>query len=241
MKNFKTAFLLLTLMSVSFTSCLDSDSDYQPSYVAFVTISESIYGGTQLKSDFGNYSIQPTNTLASAGLEGAKRALINYYIPEGTEITESTTSIPGQLFPGQCSPIPISRISTRPDTCGTSKITKFRDFSTGYYSFPSMWAQSGYVNVSFQYSAASAAVIDMVQDSIKQDTLFLGLRVNIKNEGQSIGVPFVCFKLPEYYDLVNEGLLPKNDSIFVSVSAPVDNGSGSAKTEFVRWKTKANY
>lgn len=238
MKNLKFVafYFSVVFITLTLTSCLNEEDDnYSNELAAIVTIQDSA-AGTIMKADFAKGILKFSGDLAPYGLEGAERALIYFTVPKSEDLTSNSINI--NLVPEKCSPLPVLSLSNRPDTCGNDFITDFYDV----YEYGKVWADNGYVNLGYTFVASDrAASFNLVQDSIKNDTLFLGLRIKA-NQGLTATLypNFLSFRLPSVMKLKEEGIQPVNDSIYVSISGKLHSQIGS-KYIYEGGKCKFNY
>lgn len=238
MKNLKFLAFCFSVffMPLIFTSCLDDgDNNNITRGTAIVTIQDSSMG-TIMKADFGNGILKFSGDLAQYGLQGAERAFIYFTVPEGEDLTSTSVNI--NLEANKCFPLPVLSFSNRPDTCGNDFITEFYDV----YGYGKVWADNGYVNVGYQFlSSGKRASFNLVQDSIKKDTLFLGLRIKSEQDNSAILYRnFLSFRLPSNSELEVKGIQPLNDSIYISVAGKTKSATGN-KYVYEGGKCKFNY
>ncbi len=231
MKKMKFAALFAAFVSVlGLTSCLDSGDSGPQQYQSLVTVESSYMGYTILYADeYPGVVLNPTNTadLLKFGITSAtKRALVLYTIPEGQDMTATQLNVTvenGMAWP-------VYDISNRPDTCTAYKdpILRFSDYSI-MYSFKSGFiARNRYMNVGYQYNVASNQAPDVVMlpNRVSNDTIYLDFKVK---KTETVGQTTLCL---DTYDLHScrsalGGLVPKNDSVYVTVVAETSVGKDS--------------
>lgn len=244
MKKMKLAVAFAALVSVfGFSSCLDSGESGPQQYGAIVSIENSL-GLPYFLPDFGSKQglvMYPNlSDLKAYGISStAKRAVITYNLPEGTEWGESTKKLNVVLVAGGCSELMVENISNRPDTC-TAYVDKIKEFPkenqpiwNAYY--PAAYAENGYLNLVYNYSVdfkRGSSVL--VENRVSNDTLYLDLK--LKAEGSSQLVQ--DFKS---YDLSTSNLMHdvvvEDDSVYITIVAE-SSLYGNEKKDSVTTRSK---
>lgn len=213
MKQMKFFALVLTfLMGVSLTSCFDSGSSNSYDGTAFVTVYQSyLSNGVVLKTDDG-YTLTPTNPsalLLSDGKSYPERALVYYKFAEGEKFVQGKTSYNVSVEGGMG--IEVKSFNNKPDTIKNDYNIIAMD----------LWHANGYVTVASNFYYGGTVGFDFIQQKVGNDTLYV--KFNYSKGGNAgynnSGTTYVSLKLPSYI----EDIQPKNDSIWVKVSAKGPN------------------
>ena len=212
MKQMKFFALVLTfLMGVSLTSCFDSGSSNSYDGTAFVTVHQSyLSNGVVLKTDDG-YTLTPTNPsalLLSDGKSYPERALVYYKFAEGEKFVQGKTSYNVSVEGGMG--IEVKSFNNKPDTIKNDY--NVLEIAPGY--------GNGYVTVGVRFNYGGTFGFDFIKQKVGNDTLYVKFNYSEGGtSGYNIGTSYVSLKLPSYI----EDIQPKNDSIWVKVSAKGPN------------------
>ncbi|WP_321330777.1 hypothetical protein [uncultured Bacteroides sp.] len=220
MKKIKLVALALTLLvGISFTSCMNSDDNNSYDGYAFATVSQGYLGSPVLIADNG-WTLNPTNPsalLLSDGSSYPERVLIYYKYVEGETVQDGKTDYDITIVSG--GGIYTKAFNSKPDTL-------VNDYSVTDIA-PWIDVNRKYLTVSFLVNYSSNVDFDMYQQKVGNDTLYVkfnyskGGSDNAYNNYQD----YISFKMPSYI----EGITPKNDSIWVKVSAKGTSGSTIVK------------
>lgn len=249
MKFLAIAFTLL--MSVAFTSCVDSDGGNSTDGITYVTVQEnSIYGGVTLLTDDG-YTLVPTNPelLKTSATTYAKRAVLGFQWAEGVEFdadrkkTYAMTIINGSF-------IPTKKYCDQPDTIKTTyPLAAMQERGT-------VWGANGnYLTAIFKFNFQSQKPFgfDLYPIKAEDDRLTMKLCQTVGEKDAYNATDYVMsFQLPTVSEINrllsrNEGvqgieggelIVPNNtDSISVRIVANGANET-SLQTEFVKIKIR---
>lgn len=242
MKKFKFLLFGIALTVVTmFSSCMDDNTTPNTS-IAYVTVAGGYLGTEYLIQDiYGKRMIAPTASMVTYGLNAGDRAIIKFKLQDG--FVASSTTADWQIDILECVKITSRNILEKPiagsagDTLQNDSIVSFYA-PYAYYGFPQVWAYNGYVTTGLVFYGGKYGYVDLVKDRIAKDTLYLNVNLNA-DKGSNTGLNNYSFYMPERRVLLDGGILPKNDSIIVAVSAKVADGT-SYKYESKYWKYKLN-
>lgn len=243
MKKFRFLLLSVALTLVTMlSSCLNNDMPSSP-IITYVTVGSGYLGTTYLIQDItGVKMVDPSASLLAHDLKEGDRALLSYKLQEGFIPTASSKEYQIEIV--KLEKINSKEILEKP-VAGSAGDTLRNDSIAFFYAaaysigFPdAVWAYNGYVTTGILFSAKSYGYVDLVQEDIKKDTLFLRINLNA-DRGSATGGGNYSFYMPRRDDLENGGIQPQNDSIVVAVSAKVKVvGENSSKIESRYWKYK---
>ncbi len=227
----KFAALFAAFVSVfGLTSCLGTGESGPQQYQSLVTVESSYMGYTTLYADeYPGVALYPTNTadLTTFGITSStKRAMVVYTFPEGQDMTSTQLNV--TLENGVA--WPVYDISNRPDTCAayTDPIVNFSDFTVMYTFKSGFIARNRYMNVGYQYNIYSnkAPEVVMLHNRVSNDTIYLDFKVK---KVESAGQTTLCMDTYDLHSCISElgGLVPKNDSVYVTVVAETSVGKDS--------------
>ena len=227
MKKMKwTAVFAALVSALGLSSCLDN-GDSGPQQLQWPVNVDDSYLGASFTPDI-NSGIKMTTDVADLtryGIpEGTKRAVITYTIPEGQEITETSKSFKIMLSQGLCSPIPVGRISNRPDTL-MDYTSKFVEFMKDYpvYGFPAVYTNGKYLMINCSYQADEIGKLGLLPNRVSEtkDTLYLDLKLKTKDGFRKGSTYFMAnydlTSCQEVYNMIPSN--PTKDSIYVTVRA----------------------
>lgn len=229
MKEMKTFFVtLILLVSVSLTSCIDGGDDSSSSWDLFKygTVVQSALGGVAVYTDDG-LTLSLSNPSAIKYTDGTYPTRIaGYYkLATGETLQTGKTNYTVSFVTGNL--IITKNFTQKPDTLKKNYSITSID---GYYianSYATLF-------LSFPYKTGSNVSFDMYTQKVGNDTLYVALNYtnggSDDNSGYQVSQIPYSFKLPS-----NIEIQPKNDSIWVKVSAKGINGTlvGKARCKYM--------
>jgi hypothetical protein len=228
MKEMKTFFVtLILLVSVSLTSCIDGGDDSSSwDFFKYGTVVQSAFGGVAVYTDDG-LTLTLSNPSVIKYTDGTypTRVAGYYKLATGETLQTGKTNYTVSFVTGNL--IVTKNFNQKPDTIKKSYSITSID---GYYIANSYAT----VFLSFPYKTASNVSFDMYTQRVGNDTLYVALNYtnggSDDNSGNLISQIPYSFKLPS-----NIEIQPKNDSIWVKVSAKGINGTlvGKARCKYM--------
>lgn len=246
LKFLAIAFTLL--LSVVFTSCMDSGTESNTDAVAYVTIQESTFGGVTLLTDEG-FKLHPSNpeVLKISATEYAKRAQIGIQWAEGVTFDGDKSKTYKMTIVAPLYGIDTKKYCDRPDTIQTTYPL------VALVEKGSIWGAHGqYLTAIFKinYQRNMPFAFDLFPIKAENDQLTMKICQTVGQKDASIQGDYrISFQLPSAR-MINEMLtmyegkqsieggeliVPANDSISVKLVADGVNNS-FLETEFVKMK-----